>query len=257
MKPLRAAFFDVGDTLVDHWAPPELLHELLRGALRREYGERAWYERWITGQVEPARTAEGDLAAIAAGEEEIFRQETLRWYKDWFRNAAVGIDDVEMDRLRSVMSVPLDLMSTPVPGAFAALRWCKARGLKVVLVTNTLSRGDDEAWEDWRRFGVADAIDGVVSSHTLGWQKPHRRIFERALEIAGATPAEAVMVGDRMLADIWGAKRLGMRAVLRRTPHEQAAADVTPDAVIDDLTELPGVLAPWLEQPAADASRTR
>jgi FMN phosphatase YigB (HAD superfamily) len=253
---LRAAFFDVGDTLVDHWAPPEKLHELLREALRKEYGERVWHERWITAKIEPERTADRDLASIAAGDEEIFRQETLRWYEDWFRNAAVGVDDVEMDRLRSIMTVPLDLVSTPVAGAFTSLRWCKTKGLKVVLVTNTLSRGDDEAWEDWRRFGVADAIDGIVTSHTLGWQKPHRRIFERALEIAGAKPAETVMVGDRLLADIWGAKRLGMRAVLRRTPHEQAPADATPDAVVDDLTELPAVLEPWLDTPTRTSAKT-
>ena len=254
--PLSAAFFDIGDTLVDHWAPPEQLNELLREALRRDYGDREWYERWIPARIEPERTAAGDLAAIAAGDEEIFRQETLRWYEDWFRNAAIGIDDIDMDRLRATMVVPLDLVSTPVPGAFTALRWCKTKGLKVVLVTNTLSRGDDECWVDWQRFGIADAIDGIVSSHTLGWQKPHRRIFERALEIADVPPTDAVMVGDRMLADIWGAKRLGMRAVLRRTPHEQAPVDVTPDATIDDLTELPRILEPWLA-PAAEASRKR
>jgi FMN phosphatase YigB (HAD superfamily) len=47
-------------------------------------------------------------------------------------------------------------------------------------------------------------------------------------------------------ADIFGAKRLGMRAVLRRTEHEQLKIDVTPDAVVDDLTGLPAVVAPWL-----------
>lgn len=252
---LRAAFFDVGDTLVDHWAGPEKLHELLREALRREFGERAWFEQWVAARIEPARSSAGDLAAIAAGDEELFRQQTLRWYEDWFRNAALGIDDIEIDRLRSTMCVPLDLVSTPVPGAFTAVRWCKARGLAVILVTNTLSRGDEEALEDWRRFGLADAIDAVVTSHSTGWQKPHRRIFERALDLAEATAEETVMIGDRMLADVWGAKRLGMRAILRRTAAtDQAPVDVTPDAVIDDLTELPAVLGAWLHVPTAHRS---
>ena len=249
---LRAVFFDVGDTLVDHWIGPERTNALLREALRREFGEREWYDRWVTGKIEPPRSGPEDLAAIAAGNEDLFRQETMRWYADWFRNASIGIDDIDADKLRTTMCVPLDLVSTPVPGAFTAVRWCKSKGLAVVLVTNTLSRGDDEVWEDWRRFELADAIDHVVSSHSLGWQKPHRRIFERALELANVRADEAAMVGDRLLADIWGAKRMGMRAVLRRTKaDDQAAVDVRPDATIDDLTELPAVLSAWLSVPTA------
>ena len=249
---LRAALFDVGDTLVDTAAMPEDLDELLREALRREFGERDWYARWISGKIGPPRSAERDLAAIAAGDEEIFRQETIRWYEEWFRNAAIGIDDIDVDRLRSTMCVPLDRVTTPVVGALDAVRWCKAKGLTVVLVSNTLSRGDEESWVDVRRLGLADAVDAVVTSHSVGWQKPHRRIFERALELAGVRAEEAVMVGDRLLADMWGAKRLGMRAVLRRTAaHDQAQVEVRPDAVIDDLTELAGVLTAWLSVPTA------
>jgi FMN phosphatase YigB (HAD superfamily) len=248
---LRAALFDVGDTLVEHWAPPEALHALLREALRREFGERAWYERWLTGEIRPPGRGRGGMSNEAIVDEEVLRQETIRWYEDWFRSAQVGIDDIEMDRLRAVMTVPLDLVSTPVPGAFAAVRWCKAKGLTVVLVTNTLSRGDDESWTDWRRVGLADSIDAIVTSHSVGWQKPHRRIFERALELASVAPEEAVMVGDRLDADVWGASRLGIRTVLRRTAHEQPTVDVTPDAAVDDLTELPGVLSAWLSVPTA------
>jgi FMN phosphatase YigB (HAD superfamily) len=239
--------FDIGDTLVDHWTSVEEQNALALAALREEFGERDWHAAWVSAKIEPVRSADGDLAAIASGDESVFKQETLAWYEAWFTASSVSLEGIDLERLRARMCVPLDLVCQPVAGAFDALRWCKAHGLAVVLVTNTLSRGDAEALEDWRRFGLADVIDGVVSSHSIGWQKPHRRIFERALEIAGTTADRAVMVGDRMLADIWGAKRLGMRAVLRRTPHEQAPMDVTPDAIIDDLTELPGLLATWLD----------
>jgi FMN phosphatase YigB (HAD superfamily) len=253
---LKAAFFDVGDTLVEHWAPPEKLNELLREALRREFAGHDWHEDFIGGAIGPSASTvwqSSSAGHLADGEEQL-KQETLRWYGDWFRNAQIGIDDTDLDRLRVAMTVPLDLVSTPVPGAFAAVRWCKAQGLRVVLVTNTLSRGDDEVWEDWRRFGLADAIDGVASSHTVGWQKPHRAIYERALAIAGARPEEAFMVGDRLDADILGAKRLGMRAIWRRTEHEQAKVDVEPDAVVTDLTELPAVVTPWLGVRSAHSS---
>ena len=143
----------------------------------------------------------------------------------------------------------VDTVAHLTAGAAEALRWCKREGLTVVLVTNTLWRGDDEVREDWRRFGLADVIDGVASSHNVGWRKPHRAMFDRALELADARPDEAFMVGDRMRADVWGARQVGIRGILRRTPglKPQTPVDVAPDAVVDSLAELPAVVSPWLD----------
>ena len=91
---------------------------------------------------------------------------------------------------------------------------------------------------------------GLVNTdpHSAGWMKPHEQIYRRALAQANVAPEDAVMVGDRLRADVWGAKRLGLRAVWRRPVGSapQDPVDVVPDATIDDLTELPGALAPWL-----------
>jgi len=235
--PLRAVFFDVGDTLVQHWKQEEN-RILMLEALRREFGERDWYERFLDAEIAPPHTHEV---------EEHLRQETNRWAAEWFRNSQIGIDDLHIDRLRTAVTVPLDLVGSLVPGTREALAWCKSHSLSVVLVTNTLWRGDDEVRRDWERFGLADAIDHVVSSHSIGWQKPHAAIFRRALELSDSEPKEAVMVGDRLRQDVWGAKRLGLSAVWRRplagAPQEKV--DLEPDATIDDLTELPAVLERW------------
>lgn len=231
---LRAAFFDVGDTLVEHWTPREEIGTLIRDALRAEFGERAWYEDLIGADIEPSDP------------EDPLLQETNRWYEAWF--AAAGIEPVDIDRVRSAFAIPIDLVSTPVPGAADAVRWCKARGLSVVLVTNTLSRGDAEVLRDWERLGLGREIDGVVSSHSVGWRKPHPAMFERALEIAHARPEEAFMVGDSLEADVAGAKRLGLRAIWRKVPGREPPAEppAAPDATIETLHELPAVVAPWI-----------
>jgi FMN phosphatase YigB (HAD superfamily) len=233
--PVRAVFFDVGDTLVQHWKPREEVAVLIREALRREFGERDWYDRFAESEIVPRVI------------EEEFRQETNRWYEEWFRNSQIGVDDIDIDRLRSAVTVPLDLVGSLVPGTPEALRWCKANGLAVGLITNTLSRGDEEVRRDWERFGLADAIDHIVSSHSTGWQKPHEAIFRRALAEAHSKPEDTVMVGDRMLADVWGAKRLGLRAVWRRPVDgaPQETIEFMPDATIDDLFELPSILERW------------
>ena len=155
--PVRAVFFDVGDTLVQHWKPQEEVRVLVRDALRRELGDREWYEQFV----------ESDIVPKTIDEEH--RQETNRWYADWFRNSQIGIDDIEIDHFRVATTLPLDLVGALVPGTPEALRWCKDRGLIVGLITNTLSRGDDEVRTDWQRFGLAETVDHVVSSHSVGY----------------------------------------------------------------------------------------
>jgi FMN phosphatase YigB (HAD superfamily) len=234
-------FFDVGDTLVQHWKPQPEVRALTLEALRREFGERHWYDKFLEAEIAPGAERWHDA-------KEGLRQETNRWYADWFRNSRIGLDDIDIDRFRIAVTVPLDLVGALVPGTPEALRWCKSRGLAVGLITNTLSRGDDEVRLDWQRFGLADVVDHVVSSHSVGWQKPHEAIFRRALELSGVPARNAAMVGDRMVQDVWGAKRLGMRAIWRRplAGAPQESVDVEPDAVIGDLTELSPVLLRWM-----------
>ena len=234
--PVRAVFFDVGDTLVQHWKPHDEVRRLVRDALRRELGDRDWYDRFVESDIVPKRI------------DEEHRQETNRWYEQWFRNSQIGIDDIDIDRLRSVVTVPLDLVGSLVPGTREALAGAKDHGLTVGLNTNTLSRGDEEVRRDWERFGLADQIDVVASSHSVGWYKPHEEIFRRALRDAQVSAEDAVMVGDRLREDVWGAKRLGMRAVWRRPlgGPPQAEIDTRPDATIDDLTQLPPLVRHWL-----------
>ncbi len=210
--------------------PPERLHALITQDLIAAFGPRDWFDALVAADLE---------------QPEALQQETNRWYEEWF--AARGIEcDIDIDRLRTTFAIPLDLVSSPVPDAAGAVRWCKRQGLRVVLVTNTLARGDPEVLRDWQRAGLADAIDGIASSHDVGWRKPHRAMFERALELAAVLPSEAFMVGDNPIADVRGAQALGIRAILRRTEAYPLPADVHPDALIDHLSELPAVVTPWL-----------
>jgi HAD superfamily hydrolase (TIGR01458 family) len=76
--------------------------------------------------------------------------------------------------------------------------------------------------------------------------KPTAAYFEAALAEVDATPAEAVMVGDDVEADIGGAKAIGMQGVLVRTgkfrPAALRKAEPQPDAVVDSIADLPAYL---------------
>ena len=91
----------------------------------------------------------------------------------------------------------------------------------------------------FREHFSLDAIITVsVSGAEHGYMKPHRSIFDAALERANVTAAEAMMVGDSVKHDIEGALNAGWRAVLLRRSGEVPYA-VPPDLpVIRTLPEL-------------------
>lgn len=78
--------------------------------------------------------------------------------------------------------------------------------------------------------------------------KPEPRLFEAAVEIAGMTPAEAVVIGDGLLTDIRAAHAVGARSILMltgvttRDALERAPAAARPTAVAGDAAELEDAL---------------
>jgi 2-haloalkanoic acid dehalogenase type II len=83
-----------------------------------------------------------------------------------------------------------------------------------------------------------------VDSDTLGFRKPHRKNFKTVLEHFHVKPEEAVMIGDNVSADIFGAKRLGINTVLinRRKFKYQFSRQNKPDFEITSLHKLPAIL---------------
>lgn len=117
------------------------------------------------------------------------------------------------------------------------LRELHGAGVRIGLITNTHRCLD--TFE--HHFALHGLITAAVSSSSHGFMKPHPSIFEAALRRAGvASPQDAVMVGDSVLHDIEGARRIGMRGVLvSRFGEPQAPPGID---VIRSLRELPALL---------------
>jgi putative hydrolase of the HAD superfamily len=92
--------------------------------------------------------------------------------------------------------------------AIPVLDELRAARLKIGLVSNGI--------RDLTQFVAHHKldVDAIVDSRSHGRVKPHPTIFQAALELLGAMPAEAVMVGDSVEEDVEGARALGMRAIL-------------------------------------------
>ena len=62
---------------------------------------------------------------------------------------------------------------------------------------------------------IADALrpDAVFQPRGFSY-KPFRSYYQRVLKEIGADPERTLMIGDRLIQDVWGARRSGIKAVL-------------------------------------------
>jgi putative hydrolase of the HAD superfamily len=127
------------------------------------------------------------------------------------------------------------------PDALEALRDARARGLRVVVVSNW----DVSLHGVLAELGVAPLIQGAITSAEAGARKPAPAIFRRGLELAGGIePARALHVGDQVEEDVAGARAAGIEAVLL------ARAPAAAPAGVEAIADL-GALAALLERRGA------
>jgi putative hydrolase of the HAD superfamily len=116
--------------------------------------------------------------------------------------------------------------------ALPTLASLRRHGLAIGLVSN-----GQRDLEEFARHHRLD-VDACVGSLSHGRVKPHRSIFEAALERLDATPREAAMVGDSYADDIEGARALGIRAILL----DRDGLHADEEDRIDTLLALPAAL---------------
>lgn len=142
-------------------------------------------------------------------------------------------DATTISRLRRAMAIPVDDRFQPLPGALELLQALRGLEIRSVIASNTYWRDADSYWDDFRKLGMAGYIDGIVTSVDAGHLKPHPAVFEMAMELAGVTAEQCVVIGNREENDIEPALALGMWTILVHPddpkPESSRAHAVAPD----------------------------
>jgi putative hydrolase of the HAD superfamily len=86
----------------------------------------------------------------------------------------------------------------------------RSRGLTVGLISNLHTSLDGFC----AKVGLGPHLDFALTSHEVGFAKPHPGIFNVALERANTQASEAIHVGDQYYADIVGARGAGIKPLL-------------------------------------------
>jgi putative hydrolase of the HAD superfamily len=199
MTPVRAVLLDALGTLVELQPPAQRLQRLLRESGIEVTEEQA------------ARGFAAEIAYYLDHHLEGSDRERLERLRDRCAEEmrrALGVPELDHAAARRAMLGALEF--TPYPDVLPALGELRERGLTLVIASNW-----DCSLPDWLRpTGILALVDGVVTSAEVGAGKPDPRVFERALQVAGAEPAEALHVGDRVDNDVEGAAAAGVRGLL-------------------------------------------
>jgi HAD superfamily hydrolase (TIGR01458 family) len=125
----------------------------------------------------------------------------------------------------------------------AAFRAVRTGAELVATQVNRVARRDDGEHLDtggWVR--LLEYATGETA-RVLG--KPSPEFFTAPLEALGRAAGSALVVGDDLAADVGGGRAVGAATVLVRSgkgDRPQPGADAEPDAVIDSVADLPGLL---------------
>jgi putative hydrolase of the HAD superfamily len=222
MARIKAVFLDVDDTLVDY-APAA------RAAFAAALGEDASYEQWLELD-HYERWLNGEFDDFQAMRDARMADFLRRLGRDEDVRRAGLLEQLRFDGLAQHYRLFDD--------ASPCLDALRAHGLLLGLITNNESVHQRDKL---RRVGLDSGFDATVISGELGVAKPNAAIFEHACELVGVEPAQALHVGDNLVADAQGAHGTGLHGVWldRRGEHDNRPLDV---AVIRGLDELPRIV---------------
>ena len=242
---INAVIFDLGGTLIEYAGS---------------------YDEWPALETPGFRGAYESIHAhgVALPDFETFKMSGFGLLPGWWEDATVGKRNLRVvDLLQEVLtavnapSIPaawLDEASTAyedgihqqatmVEGASAALQAVKAAGYKMGLLSNTMfsarmhERGLNE-------FGL-NGFDAMLFSAAVNKWKPTAAPFLHLAESLGVDPKTAVYVGDDPRSDVVGGRAAGMKTVHIASSQRFEAAHISPDATLQSLTELDGLLRGW------------
>lgn len=145
----------------------------------------------------------------------------------------LALPDGHHARVREAMLAAL--VFTPFEDAVPALRALRAGGLTLVAASNW----DCSLPQALQGAGLAEQLDGAVSSAVAGAAKPAPAVFLAALELAGCAPGEALFVGDSLENDVRGAEACGIQAVLLSRDGARPGGT----EAIRSLGELPSLIS--------------
>jgi putative hydrolase of the HAD superfamily len=158
----------------------------------------------------------------------------LRWKRMWLTLIDFKIGDETLAREMGIKF--LDLLPTRkllFPYAIEILDYLSEKKYQLHLMTNGFEQTQHSKLKN---SGIDKYFNEVITSESSNSLKPHKEIFEYALEKTGASKEESIMIGDSIEVDIQGAINAGIDQVY--VNHINAETKINPTYTVYSLKEL-------------------
>jgi len=188
---------------------------------------------------------QGDLLeSMWAEHRELSPDEQVRAFMQF-----AGLDTKDRDLFTAVDEAIHGAIVSRPPATFPhvedTLRSLSEQGLIIGLISNTGRSWGRYLTEVQTAAGIGQYFQARVYSDQLQVRKPDSRIFEAALDGLRLPASEVVHIGDDVVADVAGAKAVGMRAIWFNTGFWRGAKTDRADGEIRGHAELPRLLEKW------------
>jgi len=181
-----AVLFDIDGTILTEMPLIQLFLPLVYDELSRKFG------------ISKGEARDRFLAEIFG------RRDTYDWH-DW--NFFFKLFGLELNYEDLLEDYPHKL--SVYPDTVPTLEWLGENGYSLGVVTS----GPAYQRLKLKLAGLEEYFDVVVTRDDVNAIKPEPKIFLYALEELGTEPSRAIMVGDSLSQDVYGAKNVGMTAV--------------------------------------------
>lgn len=126
----------------------------------------------------------------------------------------------------------------PIEGMFDVLDYLNNKYPMYIL-----SNGFEEVQDKKiTKAGINKYFKKVILSDQVGMNKPHPKIFNYALNMAGKEASQCIMIGDNLLTDIAGAKNCSIDQVWFNPDNKEHSHEILPTFTINQLPEIKNIL---------------
>ncbi|MEJ7589747.1 MAG: YjjG family noncanonical pyrimidine nucleotidase, partial [Ferruginibacter sp.] len=163
--------------------------------------------------------------------------EELKWRRMWRTLLEFKIADEKL--AKQISEKFLELLPTRkllFPHTIEILDYLAGKNYQLHMITNGFEKIQ---WSKLNNSGLGGYFRNVITSETSNSLKPRKEIFDFAMQKAGATLADSIMLGDNLEADIQGAFNAGMDTVF--VNHIKRTTELQPTYTITHLKELENI----------------
>ena len=158
----------------------------------------------------------------------------LKWKRMWRTMLDFKVADEPLAKELSARFLEvLPTQKKVFPYTFEILDYLKEKKYQLHLITNGFEKTQ---WSKLKNSGLDKYFTHVITSEGSNSLKPKKEIFEYAINKAGATMKQSIMIGDNLDADIQGAMNAGMDTIF--VNHINASTDINPTYTITHLKQL-------------------